>query len=395
MKAETDPSWAALGHDTMRGLKGKNYWVMEQQSGGGGWEIVAVPPKPGELRLWTYQSIAHGADGIVYFRWRTCRTGTEQYWQGILEHHGIPGRRFEETAQVGSEVRKIAELISGSVVKPQVAIMHSYDTRFAFQVQPNNPRFGYEQHVHEVYRGFYSQNIPVDMISENDQLAGYKLVIVPAMYILTEETVANLEDFALSGGTVVFTARTGVKDHANTVVDTKLPGLVAKMSGVEVEEYVSLPIDEDNQVQFGLPEIEEAFPASVWADVLETKGAQVIAWYTQDYYADKPAATLNLFGDGKVIYLGALGDVAYYGAIARSVAGMVGIEPLLDTPAGVEVTERWQADEKLLFVLNHNNQEMELNLPSRFRDLIKDASLPAGSVLMAPHEVLILVEENV
>jgi beta-galactosidase len=394
MKAETDPGWAALGHDTMRGLKGKNYWVMEQQSGGGGWDMVAVPPKPGELRLWTYQSIAHGADGIVYFRWRTCRTGTEQNWQGILEHHGIPGRRYDETAQVGGEIQKIGEIISGSVVKPLVAIMHSYDTRFAFQVQPNNPRFGYEQHVQDVYRGFYNQNILVDVISEKDPLTGYKVVVVPAMYVLTEETVANLENFTLDGGIVVFTARTGVKDQNNTVVDTKLPGLVARMSGIEVEEYVSLPIDEDSQVQFGLPDLEQDFPVSVWADVLEPQGAEVIAWYTQDYFKEKPAATLNLFGDGKVIYLGALGDTAYYEAITRSVVGMANIEPLLDTPVGVEVTERWQGDKRLLFVLNHTNQEKELDLNKRFRDLLTRSSLLEGSVLMAPYDVLILIEDE-
>jgi beta-galactosidase len=166
MQAAVDPARAALSHDTMRGLKKKNFWVMEQQSGGGGWEYVAVPPKPGELRLWTYQSIAHGADAIVYFRWRTARTGTEQYWQGILEHHGIPGRRYAEVSQVGKELQKISGLIAGSQIKPQVAIMQSYDTRFAFQVQPNNPRFSYEKHIQDIYRGFFNCNIPVDIVSE-------------------------------------------------------------------------------------------------------------------------------------------------------------------------------------------------------------------------------------
>ncbi|MCJ7625606.1 MAG: beta-galactosidase, partial [Anaerolineaceae bacterium] len=80
MRSAIDPSNSALNADTMRGLKKKNIWVMEQQSGSGGWDIAGVPPKPGEMRLWTYQSIAHGADAILYFRWRTCRTGTEQYW---------------------------------------------------------------------------------------------------------------------------------------------------------------------------------------------------------------------------------------------------------------------------------------------------------------------------
>ena len=123
MNAALESSNSALSADTMRGLKKQNFWVMEQQSGGGGWEMVAVTPKPGELRLWAYQSIAHGAEAIIFFRWRSCRSGTEQFWQGILEHHGIPGRRYNEVAQMGAELQKIGEIISRSQTKPQIAIM--------------------------------------------------------------------------------------------------------------------------------------------------------------------------------------------------------------------------------------------------------------------------------
>ncbi len=136
MLSDVDPSFAALNHDTMRGLKKKNFWVIEQQSGGGGWEMVAVPPRPGELRLWTYQSIAHGADGILYFRWRTARHGAEQHWQGILEHHGIPGRRYAEVAQVGRELGLVGDTIAGSQITPRAAIMQSYDSRGGWSSSP-------------------------------------------------------------------------------------------------------------------------------------------------------------------------------------------------------------------------------------------------------------------
>jgi len=393
MLAKVDPSKTALNHDTMRGLKKKNFWVMEQQSGGGGWEYVAVQPKPGELRLWTYQSIAHGADAIVYFRWRTARVGTEQYWQGILEHHGIPGRRYAEVSKVGEEIHRVAELIVGSQVKPQVAIMQSYDTRFAFQVQPNNPRFGYEKHIHDIYLGFFNNNIPVDIVSEKDTLDGYKVVIVPSMYILTEETTANLEKFAASGGIVVFTPRTGVKDGFNTVVNIKLPGLVAKMCGIEIEEYISMPIDEDNRVQIGFNNLEEEFPSSVLADVIAPKGAEVIARHMQDFYAGKPAATINHYKNGKVIYLGIMGDSAYYDAIAHSIFDLAGIEPLLKTPTGIEVTERWQGNKRILFVLNHLSNAQEINLKSSYFDQLSGKNL-IGMVSISPREVLILTAEN-
>jgi beta-galactosidase len=393
MQAEVDPARAALSHDTIRGLKKKNFWVMEQQSGGGGWEYVAVPPKPGELRLWTYQSIAHGADAIIYFRWRTARVGTEQYWHGILDHHGIPGRRYAEVSKIGKEVQKFAEVVEGSQVKPQIAIMQSYDTRFAFQVQPNNPRFGYEKHIQDIYHGFYDNNIPVDIVSEKDPLTGYKLVVVPAMYILTEKTAVTLEKFAAAGGIVVFTPRTGVKDESNTVINMKLPGLVAKMCGIEIEEYVSMPVDQDNRVQFSLPDLEDDFSTSVWADVLELKGAEAIAWHAQDFYAGKPAATINHFKLGKVIYLGVMGDSSYYNAIARWLSEMARVEPLIKTPVGVEVAERWQGEKRLLFVLNHLSEVQSITLRSSFLDILSGKRF-SGDVSIAQRDVLILTDEE-
>ncbi len=388
MQAAVDPSRAALSADTMRGLKKQNFWVMEQQSGGGGWEMVAVPPKPGELRLWAYQTIAHGADAVIFFRWRTCRTGTEQYWQGVLEHHGIPSRRYNEAAQMGNELKKVGDLIQGSTLKPQVAIMQSYDSRFAFQVQPNNPRFGYEGHIQDIYRGFYNANVPVEIVSEKDPLTEFKVVVVPAMYILTEETAGNLERFAASGGVVVFTPRTGVKDQDNKVVNMKLPGLVARMAGVEVEEYVSMPEDQDSQVQFGLPNLEEEFTASVWADVLNPTTAKIVARYSHDYYADQAAVTINALDKGKVIYIGTMGDANFYAGITKWILEIAGITPLLDTPAGVEVTERWQGNQRLLFVLNHTEESKIITLPAAYIDLLGEKK--SSEITIASFDVVVL-----
>jgi beta-galactosidase GanA len=110
MEATVNPAGPALGHDTMRGLKGSNFRVMEQQPGQGGWQMVSMPARPGEMRLWAYQSIAHGADGILFFRWRTALAGAEQYWHGSLDHHAQPGRRFTETRRMWDEPKHIGAL---------------------------------------------------------------------------------------------------------------------------------------------------------------------------------------------------------------------------------------------------------------------------------------------
>ncbi len=241
MEDQVDPAQAALDHDTMRGLKHRNFF-MEQQAGSGGWEVVSVAPRPGELRLWAYQSIAHGADGIVFFRWRTARYSTEQYWHGLLDHDAHPSRRYQEIRQMGAEIKKIGDQVLGTSAKANVAMMLSYDSRFAFQIQANNPDFKYSTHFYEVYRAFNNEHVLIDVVSPNESLSEYKLVVIPALHVLSPETVENLTRFVEAGGTVIIGARSGVKDEVNAVVNMRLPGLLATLCGTIVEEYDSLPL---------------------------------------------------------------------------------------------------------------------------------------------------------
>jgi beta-galactosidase len=394
MQPQIDPSQAALSCDAMRGLKRRNFWVMEQQAGPSGWETVGMASRPGELRLWTYQAIAHGADAIVYFRWRTARFGTEQYWHGLLDHHGHPGRRYEEIEHTGAEIAKMGKHVHGSSVRPTVAMILSYDSRFAFQIQANNPQFNYSAHFHQVYRVLYDHHIPVDIVAPTADLSAYKLIVAPALHLVSEAIVENLRRFVQTGGMLIVTPRSGVKDGANAVVNMGLPGLLANLCGVEVEEYDSLPTDGRNELEFTLPELASAPTtfASVWCDILEPKGATVVARYTQDYYAGRPAITLNQIGQGRAVYVGTVGDAPLYRALVGWSLGMVGVESLLPVPQGIEVAERWQTDQRLLFVLNHTGRMQHVTLDRRYFNLLGGSPFLEGTIALAPKDVLVLTE---
>jgi beta-galactosidase len=395
MAAEASLSYLALGHDTMRGILGKNFWMMEQQAGPGGWEMISVAPRPGELRLWAYQAIAHGADGMVFFRWRTARFGTEQYWHGLLDHDGTTGRRYDEIKKMGSEMKKLGNQVLGSVIKPQVAMLLSYDSRFALQIQANNPQLNYREYFHAFYQAFYKRNVLVDIVDPSNNLNGYKLVVAPVLHVLTSREAENIRRFVESGGTAVITLRSGVKDDFNMVVNSRLPGILAGISGVTVEEYDSLSAEMTNAVEFTAPELKMVprMPVQTWCDVLKPSTAEVIAQYAQDYYAGRPAITRNKFGKGWVVYVGTVGGAPFYELLAGWLLSMAGVRPVLEAPEGIEVTERWQADRKLLFILNHSKKESEITLDGSYTDLLINSKL-VGKVRIAPLEVRVLIKDK-
>jgi len=395
MERSVDPSSMALSLDTMRGLKSKNIWIMEQQAGQGGWEILSVAPRPGELRLWAYQSIAHGADAIVFFRWRTARFGTEQYWHGLLDHDATPSRRYEEIKRMGAEIQESGDEIFGAQIKSQVAMLLSYDSRFAFQIQPNNPRFSYPEHFHQIYRAFYQRHASIDIAAPNADLSSYKLVIAPALHLVTGVIADNLKRYVQGGGTLVVTQRTGVKDESNTIVNQRLPGLLAEICGVEVEDYDSLSSHIQNCLEFTIPELVDTacVTVGVLCDILKPTSANIVARYKQDYYAGKPAITLNQYGRGRAIYIGAVGDGQLYDVLAQWLLDTTGIQSTFTVPSGVEIAQRSQGDQKLHFVLNHTNSPQTIYLENHYTNLLIRKQIQ-GDVQLEPFDVLLLASSN-
>ena len=391
---EADQAYLALGHDTTRGFKGKPFWVMEEQSGSGGWQTVGMTPRPGEMRLWTYQAIAHGADAIVYFRWRTARFGTEQYWHGVLYHHGQPGRRYEELKTIGAELKRAGEEFLGAENRNQVAMVLSYDTRWAFQGQANHADFSYAALFRSYYKALHARDIGVDVVSPAADLSRYRLVIAPALYILPDDVADRLRSFVQSGGVLITTARSGVKDESNAVVDRYLPGLLADVCGVEVDEYDVQPADSTVPLELMLPgRAAQSAQSRLWFDVLRTTTAQALGTYQAEYFSGKPAVTLNRFGEGQAIYVGTLGDDALHDTLVGFALESANVRPVLAPSPGVEAVERWQGTRRLLFLLNHTGETKVVALDRSYVDLLGGASVDE-SVTIPPCGVFVLKEQS-
>jgi beta-galactosidase len=387
-----EPAQAAFFFDRIRGLKRKNYWMTEAQAGPGGWRTLGMAPRPGELRLWSYQAIAHGADAMIYFRWRTALFGAEQYWHGVLDHDGQPRRRYREIHQVGRELQHIGKRILGAETRAQVAILLSYDSLYAFQNQPNHPDFSYLKLVSGLHAAMQRRNISVDVVAPTDDLDQYRLVLAPALYVVDQAGADNLQRFVSGGGTLLLTARSGVKDTHNNVVEMPLPGLLSAISGATVDEYDVLPTGTTVPLALDLPGNNEECrqgQAQLWCDVLTPSTGTVIATYQSQYYSGRAAATLNQYGQGQVLYLGTLGDAALLDTISGWLLQASAVRPVLETPQGVEAAQRWRDDTCLLFLLNHTDIDQEVVLPTPSLDLLGGEKVQ-GPVQLEPKSVRIL-----
>ena len=185
-----------LPHDLMRGLKQKNVWVMEQGSGAGGWGSYPATPQPGQMRLWAYQAVARGADMISFFRWRSCRWGREQYWHGILYHHGIPQRRYDEAKQLGAEFKALSAELDGSEVRAEVGILYDYDSLWALETQPNTgDGFDYREMAAAWDAALARLGVVADAVSIEADLSRYKVLIAPSVHVCPPATAERLAAF--------------------------------------------------------------------------------------------------------------------------------------------------------------------------------------------------------
>ena len=385
------PDQVAFTHDLMRGLRHQNFWIMEEQSGACGWEIVKTTPRPGEIRLWTYQAISRGADGIVYFRWRTCRFGTEEYWHGILDHDGKLNRRYEEVKRTGAELQTLGPLLEGTRVEAPVALLRAYDVMWSLEIQPHHPELTYDAIQQAWFNGFYERAIQTDIVSPLEDLSGYKVVIAPVLYLADDALGARLEAFVRAGGTLILTFRSGVKDRENVVTEETLPGAFSRLCGVEVAEYDCAEVGDSRRVELqfdgGQPLTCEA---RWWIEVLRPTGATILGWHASDYLAGQPAVTEHAFGAGRALYIGAHLDDTGIAALVDRVARQAGLSTIpRQAIPGVEVSTRRSAEREIVFLMNHADQPRTVHVQGG-TDVSTGLSL-SGEVTLPPRDLRILV----
>jgi beta-galactosidase len=368
------------------------FWVMEHKAGNVNWQDVNSLVRPGILRMFTYQLISRGADAILFFPWRQPRIGSEKFHGAVVQHHRRKqGRVYQEISQLGEELKLLAPAVKGTRVVPEVCILFSHENEWALQ-QPNQPNkhFSLREHIQLFYNALHDRNILVDFAQPGEDLSGYRLVIAPSLHLMSGAEADCLKLYVQTGGTLVATFNTGLVDEHHIAPDNGFPHDLTDLFGLEVVEFDQLPPGEENHLTFkGSFQTSHLHPARLWCDIIEPAECQVLSTYAKDFYAGKPAMTLNTFGLGKAVYFGTLSHQHFYYDLVTWLRQLCGLHPLLKVPETIEICMRQKEGENIFFVLNHQHSSVRLHFYKPIHDYLTGQSL-IGNVDIPPHGVLVL-----
>jgi len=364
---------ASSGADLMRGMKKKNFWIIEQTSGPCGGEQFGRNSRPGEIRSVAFQHLAHGADGMLWFRWRTCTAGTEEYWHGLLGHDGRPLRRYEEAKQTACEFRKIESLLKDTMVKPEVGIVYDYDSLWAGRIQPGFDNFDMQNAIKRYYNALFRAGVNVDFVKADDDLTEYKIVLAPGMYVMPDAVADNFISYVEQGGVFLTDCRTGVKDECNRCHERTLPGKLSEMLGIEIQEYGTLGETMQYEIS-GTGSLPGKYTAIDYVDWTTSKGADCVAVFNQWHLKDQPAASKNTYGKGFGFYVSTVvKEEEFYDKLIDLLLKTGKVKAVVSPPEGVETVIREKKGRKLLFLLNHSDEEKTINVPENKEELLNEA----------------------
>jgi beta-galactosidase len=367
-----DAAKNGFAHDLTRGFKGKNFWVMETQPGSVNWAPVNNCLDKGEVRAMAWHAIGHGADVVSYWQWRSALNGQEQYHGTLVGADGTPVPLYEEAQQIGREFAKAGPALAGMSIKSEVAILHSYDSRWAIDWQRHNKNYDPKDELVSYYRPLRAISQSIDVIPPTSALSQYKLVVAPGLNVLSDAAAKNLAEYVRQGGHLVLGQRSAMKDDDNGLQPRRQPGPLAELLGGRVEQYYALVDPVPVEGSFG------AGQGKLWAELLSAKdGTEVLERYSKSngWLDGKPAAITRKVGKGRITYIGVWMDDSAMMTAAKWMADVSGVKPVLGAvPDGVEVYPRCGEHAAVYILVNLSKTGQTVALPSAMNDVLEGGS---------------------
>lgn len=389
--------YTAMYHDMMRSLKGgKPFVLMESTPSTTNWQPISKLKKPGMHILSSLQAVAHGADSVQYFQWRKSRGSVEKFHGAVIDHVGhLDTRVGREVSKLGDMLARLS-VVAGCRTEARVAIIFDQQSRWAMDdaAGPRNMGLEYEKTVNEHYRPFWEKGIAVDVIDADQPLSQYALVIAPMLYMVRQGFAERAEAFVAEGGHLVTTYWSGIVDETDLCFTGGFPGPLRKLLGIWAEEIDCLGEGERNLVQ-GLAGnasgLQGPYQVRHLCELIHTETAQALATYRDDFYAGRPAVTVNRFGNGKAWHVASRNDLQFQRDFFAGIINELALPQAVDAdfPPGVVATARTDGESTWVFVQNFTAQQQLVTLPEGYTDSMTDA-VAVGETVLLPWDCRVL-----
>ena len=376
-------------NDLYRSLKQQPFLIMECTPSGVNWHNVNKAKRPGMHTLASMQLLAHGSDSVLYFQWRKSRGSSEKFHGAVVDHDNSEENRvFKEVSQVGEILDKIKE-IKGSMKQSKVAIIYDWENDWALK---DAQGFGkesrrYPQTLQSHYKYFWDKNISVDVVTPQQDLSKYSLVVAPMMYMMTEETMDRFRDYVKNGGVLVGSYLSGLVNETDLTYLGGWPKTLQEIYGIDVKEIDTLYPKDRNSIKFG----NESFEVVDYCTIIEAKEAEVLAKYEEDFYKNTPAITKNNLEKGKAYFIGARTNQEFLSKFYDEIVKDLHINEVEDfiSEGGISIQIRENKDAKYYFVMNFTEEEKNIGIKGSYLNLISGKMMERLN-LMKPYDVYVL-----
>lgn len=371
----------AFSGDRVRGMNGGRPWLLiEHSTSAVNWQQVNRAKTPGELTRHSLAHIARGADGALFFQWRMSTAGAEQFHSGILTHSGSESKIFREVERLGASLRALAPVVGTTVERARVAIVFDQDAAYAWRsTRKGSQTIDYIDLPLAIHRALTARGIQVEVIHPHDRFDGFDLLVVPTLFLADARTTAAVTAFVDAGGHVLVSYLSGIVDEHNRVIAGGYAGAFSDVLGIFVDEFFPLVPGESVTLDNG-------WSASAWTELLEARGAEVLASYSSGELNGVPALTRNHRGPGTATYLATRPDDEGLLALIDELIAIAGVRPIAEIEAGLEVVRRVGASGSYLFAINHTDGP--LSVQASGTDLLTGVAhvapimVPAGAVMV-------------
>ncbi|GAQ50934.1 beta-galactosidase [Streptomyces acidiscabies] len=373
----------AMAADLTRSVGGGAPWILlEHSTSGINWQPRNPAKAPGEMARNSLAHVARGSEGAMFFQWRQSRRGAEKFHSAMVPHGGTDTRVWREVVELGASLDALNP-IRGSRTEADVAVLWDWQSWWAQNLawrpsEDADPR----ERADAFYEALYDRHLTVDFAHPESDLSTYPLVVVPALYLMTEAAGNNLRAYVAGGGTLVVSFFSGIVDEHDAVHDGAYPGALRDVLGLTVEEFSPLLAGETVRLT-GADGAE--LTGDVWSEFVVPRGAETVWSFADGLAAGRPAVTRHRLGEGTAWYVSTrLGAEGLDTVLARA-ADDAGITPR-DLPRDVEVVRRSGENADYLFAINHTAGDVKVPLESAGTELLTGdpasghLAVPAGAV---------------